>query len=125
MLAIGLFSASWALLHVGFFTHHPVKDTPLYRSYGHQMVDGEVPYRDIRLEYPPAALPFFAVPAIGDPSQDAYDSRFEWMMLICGGGMIALIAEQNRVRLRINPASLRTVNLSVSSKLLQVADIRP
>ena len=41
------------------------------------------------------------------------------------GGMIALIAEQNRVRLRINPASLRTVNLSVSSKLLQVADIRP
>jgi small-conductance mechanosensitive channel len=92
VLAIGLFSASWALLHVGFFTHHPVKDTPLYRSYGHQMVDGEVPYRDIRLEYPPAALPFFAVPAIGDPSQDAYDSRFEWMMLICGGGMIALMA---------------------------------
>ena len=41
------------------------------------------------------------------------------------GGMIAVIAEQNRVRLRINPASLRTVNLSVSSKLLQVADIRP
>ena len=41
------------------------------------------------------------------------------------GGMIALIAEQNRVRLRINPMSLRTVNLSVSSKLLQVADIRP
>jgi hypothetical protein len=61
-LAIGLFSASWAILHVGFFTHHPVKDTPLYQRYGTQIVDGEVPYRDVRLEYPPGALPFFRRP---------------------------------------------------------------
>lgn len=40
------------------------------------------------------------------------------------GGMIALIAEQNRVRLRINSTALRTKRLNVSSKLLQVADIR-
>lgn len=40
------------------------------------------------------------------------------------GGMIALTAEENRVRLRINPAALRSTKLSISSKLLQVADIR-
>ena len=40
------------------------------------------------------------------------------------GGMIALTAEENRVRLRINPTALRMTKLSVSSKLLQVADIR-
>ena len=40
------------------------------------------------------------------------------------GGMIALVAEQNRVRLRINSGALRTTRLNVSSKLLQVADIR-
>lgn len=40
------------------------------------------------------------------------------------GGMIALTAEQNRVRLRINSAALRATRLNVSSKLLQVADIR-
>lgn len=40
------------------------------------------------------------------------------------GGMIALTAEQNRVRLRINPTALRATKLSVSSKLLQVAEIR-
>jgi Glycosyltransferase family 87 len=91
-LAIGLFAASWAILHVGFFTNHPVKDTPLYQRYGEQIVDGEVPYRDIRLEYPPASLPFFAVPAIGNPSDEAFEHRFEWMMLFCGGGMIALMA---------------------------------
>lgn len=41
------------------------------------------------------------------------------------GGMIALRAEQNRVRLRISAAALRSANLVVSSKLLRVAEIRP
>jgi len=91
-LAIGLFAASWAILHVGFFTHHPVKDTPLYQRYGEQIVDGEVPYRDIRLEYPPASLPFFAVPALGKPSDEMFEHRFEWLMLVCGAAMIALMA---------------------------------
>lgn len=40
------------------------------------------------------------------------------------GGMIALTAEQNRVRLRINPARLRAENLAASSKLLRVAEIK-
>ena len=104
-LAIGLFAASWAVLHVGFFTKHPVKDTPLYQRYGEQIVDGEVPYRDIRLEYPPASLPFFAVPAIGNPSDEAFEHRFEWMMLFCGGGMIALMAVA-LTRLEATPARL-------------------
>jgi hypothetical protein len=39
------------------------------------------------------------------------------------GGMIALPADKNRVRLRIRPATMRAANLSVSSKLLRVADI--
>jgi len=40
------------------------------------------------------------------------------------GGMIALTTEQNRVRLRINTVALRATQLSVSSKLLQVAQIQ-
>jgi hypothetical protein len=40
------------------------------------------------------------------------------------GGMIALPAERNRVRLRINPQALRAASLSVSSKLLRVADLK-
>jgi YfiR/HmsC-like len=39
------------------------------------------------------------------------------------GGMIALPTDRNRVRLRIKPATMRAANLSVSSKLLRVADI--
>lgn len=40
------------------------------------------------------------------------------------GGMIALTAERNRVRLSINPVRLRAENLVASSKLLQIAEIR-
>ncbi|HEX9417101.1 MAG TPA: glycosyltransferase 87 family protein [Gaiellaceae bacterium] len=91
-LAIGLFAGSWGLLHEGFFTRHPVEDTPVYQRYGEEMVRGDVPYRDFKLEYPPAALPAFVIPAVGSPSQDTYESRFEWLMLLCGAAMIALMA---------------------------------
>ena len=40
------------------------------------------------------------------------------------GGMIALTADQNRVRLRINPVTLRTAAVDVSSKLLRVAETK-
>ena len=40
------------------------------------------------------------------------------------GGMIALTADENRVRLQINPARLRAENLAASSKLLRVAEIK-
>jgi hypothetical protein len=40
------------------------------------------------------------------------------------GGMIALVTEQNRVRLRINAAAVYHTQLTVSSKLMQVAQIQ-
>lgn len=40
------------------------------------------------------------------------------------GGMIALPADRNRVRLRVNPTALREASLEVSSKLLRLADAR-
>jgi hypothetical protein len=38
-------------------------DLRIYQPYGSQILAGEVPYRDIELEYPPAALPMFVLPA--------------------------------------------------------------
>jgi YfiR/HmsC-like len=40
------------------------------------------------------------------------------------GGMIALCADRNRVRLRIQASALRAASLNVSSKLLRVADVK-
>lgn len=39
-------------------------DVPLYESFGDGVVDGQVPYRDLRIEYPPGALPAFVLPAL-------------------------------------------------------------
>lgn len=39
-------------------------DVPLYESFGDAILDGQVPYRDVRIEYPPGALPAFVLPAL-------------------------------------------------------------
>ena len=39
-------------------------DVPLYQSFGDRIADGEVPYRDFRVEYPPGSLPAFLLPSL-------------------------------------------------------------
>jgi uncharacterized membrane protein len=51
-------------------------DVGVYRHYGEAMASGQVPYRDFRLEYPPGALPVFAVPALMTDSVAAYRAAF-------------------------------------------------
>jgi Glycosyltransferase family 87 len=91
-VGIGLFTGSWTLLHHGFLAKHQIIDTPVYQSYGQALTDGQVPYRDFRPEYPPAALPTFVIPAAGHPSEKAYKQRFGWLMLACGLAMVVLMA---------------------------------
>jgi hypothetical protein len=59
-----LFLVSWGLIHHGFYARDQIVDTPIYQRYGESMTRGEVPYRDFELEYPPAALPVFLLPAL-------------------------------------------------------------
>jgi hypothetical protein len=90
--AAALFLVSWGLLHHGFYTRDQITDTPVYKRYGEAMTDGEVPYRDFRLEYPPAALPVFLLPALGDGGMDSYDRRFEGLMAALGVACVLLVA---------------------------------
>ena len=64
LVACTLFLVGWGVLHRGFFTHDRIIDTPVYESYGSAIDSGQVPYRDFALEYPPGALPVFALPAL-------------------------------------------------------------
>src|SRR5215216_1885243 len=92
--AILVFSASWGLLHRGFYSRGQIVDTPVYRKYGEAMVAGRVPYRDFALEYPPGALPVFVLPSLGREhrSEGDYRQRFEWLMLACGWAMLLAMA---------------------------------
>jgi Glycosyltransferase family 87 len=92
LVAVTLFLVGWGVLHRGFFADRPIVDTPIYERYGSAMDDGQVPYRDFDVEYPPGALPVFAIPALGDPSSDTFRVRFESLMAFFGQAMIVCLA---------------------------------
>jgi Glycosyltransferase family 87 len=98
LVALAVFGAAWAVLHRGFYKRDQIVDTPVYQKYGDAMVEGQVPYLDFSVEYPPAALPVFLLPAIGDHRDEAtYRRNFERLMAICGvlaiaGAALALAA---------------------------------
>jgi Glycosyltransferase family 87 len=103
LAALTLFVVAWSLLHVGFYRHKQVLDTPIYQRYGNAIARGEVPYRDFSVEYPPGALAAFALPGLAEPGTEQNVTRgfrrtFETLMWICGAA--ALIAMTIVLRLR-------------------------
>lgn len=123
-LAVLLFLVAWGLLHVGFYEREQIVDTPVYESYGQAMEDGQVPYRDFAIEYPPGALPVFLVPALADSD---FRTVFEWLMALCGGGMIVAVALAGR-RLGYGFGTLAFVALSplaIGSVILTRFDLWP
>ncbi len=89
-VGVALFVGAWAILHGAHYDDVVITDVGVYQEYGERMADGEVPYRDFDLEYPPAALPVFLLPALG-PADD-YEAIFQTLMLLCGCALVALVA---------------------------------
>jgi hypothetical protein len=90
-VAIGVvvFTISWGLLHASFWQRTQIVDTPVYQHYGEAILDGQIPYRDFELEYPPAALPVFVLPALARGAD--YSSAFELLMWACGVAAIVAL----------------------------------
>jgi Glycosyltransferase family 87 len=105
--AVAVFVGTWTLLHVGFYTHRQIIDTPVYQRYGNEIAGGQVPYRDFDLEYPPGALPMFALPGLvahgkGHDVKPGFRRTFETLMWVCGA--VALLAMALTLRmLRASP----------------------
>jgi hypothetical protein len=96
-VAIALFIGSWALLHIGFYEDKQIIDTPVYQHYGNLIADGKVPYRDFAVEYPPGALPMFALPGLARSGHDQYVTEgfrrtFQSLMWTCGAIAIGAMA---------------------------------
>ena len=91
-LAAALFLVSWGLLHTGWYDENEIVDIPVYEQYGNAIESGAVPYRDIRPEYPPGALPAFALPALLSDDQEGFRDAFEWLMAACGVAAVLLAA---------------------------------
>ena len=84
--AAALFLAGWGVLHTAWYDDGEIVDIPVYERYGSAIEDGAVPYRDIRPEYPPGALPAFVLPALLTDDLEGYREHFEWLMAACGLG---------------------------------------
>jgi hypothetical protein len=90
--ALAFFLVSYTLLHYGFYQRRLILDTMEYHRFGLAVLDGEVPYRDFRVEYPPAALPAFVLPAIGRPGFQRFNSDFQILMGLCAAGALLAMA---------------------------------
>ena len=91
-MAAALFLASWGLLHTGWYDEDEIVDIPVYELYGNAIESGAVPYRDIRPEYPPGALPAFVLPAVLSDDSEGFRDAFEWLMAACGVAAVLLAA---------------------------------
>ncbi|HET8528643.1 MAG TPA: glycosyltransferase 87 family protein [Gaiellaceae bacterium] len=119
--AAALVVVVWLLLHVGWYPHGQIVDYPVYRAYGDAIVHRHaVPYRDFRLEYQPAALPFFAIPA----ALEGHDFRtvFQALMALCH---LALVLAVLRTRGRAAAAAAALAPLLLGSVVLSRFDLWP
>src|SRR2546426_4996530 len=133
-LALSLFIAAWAGLHAGFYRHALIVDTPVYQRYGDAIAHGQVPYRDFAVEYPPGALPAFALPALGHAEPAAfgrYRRVFEALMWACGAAILLVTATSLRLleadgrRTMAVLAFLATAPLALGSVVLSRFDLWP
>lgn len=90
--AAALFLGSWALLHTGWYDDGEIVDIPVYAAYGNAIEGGAVPYRDVRPEYPPGALPAFVLPALASDDEHGFRDAFETLMAFFGVALVALVA---------------------------------
>jgi hypothetical protein len=81
-LAAPLFLAACAVPDGGLFRGERYRDVHLYGIYADKFFRGELPYRDLFVEYPPGAFAVFLPPG-ALPAGD-YNFAFKSLMALCG-----------------------------------------
>lgn len=131
-LVIGTAGAGLAVLAVAFGIWLAIRapddsgrDLPIYEEYASMILDGEVPYRDFGMEYPPGAVPVFVLPAVafGDaqdamwsPPDDAgrrYHRAFDLLVFLLAAAMTTLTAVSLAALQR--PIRARALSLAVAA----------
>ena len=128
-VAVALFLAAWGVLHLGWYSELTFDDRVVYIHYGKKMERGEVTYRDFDVEYPPLALPTFALPALG--GDDSFNAIFEGLMAACGAAAVCFGALALRSlgatdrRLALAAAFAALAPLALGSIILARFDLWP
>jgi hypothetical protein len=88
-MCVGLLSLSSGLL---YDLREGSNDLAIYREAGESILRGELPYRDLFIEYPPGSLPAFVLPAVFSASRDGYVDAFASEMAVLLGITLLLTA---------------------------------
>jgi hypothetical protein len=75
---------------IGLYTEEVPADIKLFRTFGERTLGGEIPYDDIFIEYPPAALPAFILPSLGPTAE--YVLLFKALHIAFGAVLVATVA---------------------------------
>jgi hypothetical protein len=81
-LAAPVFLLVCAVPDGGLFRAERYRDVHLYGIYADRFFRGELPYRDVFVEYPPGAFAVFMPPAVLPGG--AYNAAFKTLMALCG-----------------------------------------
>jgi uncharacterized membrane protein len=73
----------------GLFRDERYRDVHIYGIYADGFFRGEIPYRDVFVEYPPGAFAVFLPPAVLPAG--AYNAVFKTLMALCGIGALFAI----------------------------------
>ena len=105
LVATAVFLASCTIARGGFFSTADPGDVGRYHEFERRILDGELPYRDFYMEYPPGAIGPFLAPAVvaGD---DDYNGAFKATVAVAGIGVIAVLVG---LLLALGAGRLRTV----------------
>jgi hypothetical protein len=91
LVAVGAFVLSTLVARGGLLSSADPGDVGRYKEFSSLMLDGELPYRDFYMEYPPGAAPVFVAPeAIA--GADDYNGAFKLLAVLAGIGVLLGVA---------------------------------
>lgn len=90
LVAVLAFIAAALVARGGLLSSADPGDVGRYNEFAEQMLDGELPYRDFYMEYPPGAAPLFLAPALF-PGDD-YNLAFKLLATVAGLGIVVALA---------------------------------
>ena len=114
-LAAPVFLLACAVPDGGLFRAERYRDVHVYGIYADGLFRGELPYRDVFVEYPPGAFAVFLPPAVLPAG--AYNFAFKTLMALCG------IAALYAVVLILVSLGLRGRRLYASAALFALSPI--
>jgi hypothetical protein len=90
LLITPLYLALCVFSEGGLITDSLWGDVGHYEGFGRRILDGDVPYGDFSVEYPPFALPAFVAPAL--VTSNAPDYLFAFKLLMTAFGVVVLLS---------------------------------